>query len=278
MKNKEGKVIRAIGENFIVLSDDKKYKCKVRGNLKEALIIVGDNVVFEQLEPEEGIINKLFPRHNSLLRPKISNVDQFIIVMSAIEPDFSTLLLDKFLVVAEFNNIKPIVYVSKTDLLTPQDKDSLMKELEKYYKIGYQIITDYIKLKPILKEKITVLGGQTGVGKSTLLNKLDSTLNLATNQISKALNRGKHTTRYVSLLPIEGGLVADTPGFSAFDLSDMTKDDIRTNFIEFNNYSCKYRTCQHKSEPECAIKEAVKNNEIATSRYENYLKLIGGEN
>ena len=176
------------------------------------------------------------------------------------------------------NNIKPIIIFTKADLLTEEEKEKIFNTIDYYKKIGYETYmnTEIEKIKKILKNKVSVFTGQTGAGKSTLLNKLNINLNLKTDEISEALNRGKHTTRHTELLEVEGGLVADTPGFSALDFTDMTKEDIRDNFIEFNEYRdrCGFRNCMHIHEQKCEIKNKVEDGTILKSRYENYLKFV----
>jgi ribosome biogenesis GTPase len=180
--------------------------------------------------------------------------------------------------VIEFNNLKPIICFTKLDLLNIKEKKEI-RNIFKYYKsIGYKVYTNQqlFRLKRIFKNKITVFTGQSGVGKSSLLNMLNKHLNLKTGDISRALERGKNTTRHVELLELRKGLVADTPGFSAIDLIDMTREDIRNNFVEFNKYKdkCEYRDCFHLDEKKCAIKQAVANDKILLSRYNNYKKFM----
>ena len=183
-------------------------------------------------------------------------------------------MLDKLLCIIEYNNIKPIIYVSKTDLLNEFEINNLFKILDYYKKIGYQVYTD-MSIKEVFKDKVTVFVGQSGAGKSTLLNNLDSNLELLTGEVSVALGRGRHTTRHVELLEVLDGLIADTPGFSKISFIGMKKEDIRDNFIEFNNYReyCKYKDCMHNLEDDCRIKNEINNN-ILKSRYDNYIKFI----
>jgi len=273
----EGKIIKILSNDYTVLSNNKNYICKSRGKFRNINVtpLVGDNVYFDELNK---YILEISERKNSLVRPPVANIDQCVIVTSSKEPDFSSNLLDKLLVIIEFNNIKPIICFTKLDKL---NKDELLniKNIMKYYKkIGYEVFDnrDLDGLKKIFKGKITVFTGQSGAGKSTLLNKLDSTLNLKTDEISFALNRGKHTTRHVELLKINDGFIADTPGFSAVNFAGMSNGDIRDNFIEFNYYrdNCEYKDCMHNSEVNCEIKRKLNEKEILESRYENYLKFI----
>ena len=178
--------------------------------------------------------------------------------------------------IIEFNNIMPVICISKYDLL---DNTKEMDEIIAYYKkIGYKVLinTQIEDIKKIFKDNVTILTGQTGVGKSSLINKLEKSMDLKTGEISKALGRGKHTTRHTELFELFDGYVADTPGFSSLNFIGMNKEDIRDNFIEFNEYKdkCKYRDCMHVNEDDCEIKRRVSNNEILKSRYDNYVKFI----
>ena len=271
----EGQIIKILSNLYTVSSNDKIYECRARGKFRNDKITptVGDYVRFDD---KENYILEILPRRNTLERPLVSNIDQAIIVTSCTNPDFSSNLLDKLLVVLEYHNIEPIICLTKLDLLK-KDEIEEINEIRKYYSyIGYKVLdnTEIEEIKKLLKNKTTVLTGQTGAGKSSLINKLDPNFNLATGEISKALGRGKHTTRHVELIEMFKGKVLDTPGFSAIDLKEMTNEDIRDSFIEFSEYPCPYRDCMHINEKECSVKEAVKNQEILESRYENYKKFI----
>ena len=275
-----GKIVKVISNDYTVLSNNELYVCKSRGKFRNLNIIplVGDNVNFDD---KNKYILEIFPRKNYLVRPPVANIDQCVIITSVKEPDFSANLLDKLLTIIEFNNIKPIICFTKLDKLNGAELVEIKEIMDYYYKIGYEIYDNQNleKLKSIFKDKITVFTGQSGAGKSTLLNKLDSSLKLKTDEISFALNRGKHTTRHVELLNIYDGYVADTPGFSAISFLEMTNSDIRDNFIEFNNYreDCEYKDCMHDNEINCEIKRQVNGGDILFSRYENYLKFIHKE-
>lgn len=273
----EGIIIKNISNDYVVLCKNGEYICKPRGKFRNDKItpLVGDNVV---IDPDNKYILDIKARKNMLIRPSVANIDQALIITSVKEPDFSTNLLDKLLVVITYNNIEPVICLTKLDLLN----DSELKEIKKYIKyyesIGYKVIlnTDKKELKEILKNKLTVITGQSGAGKSTLLNTLDKNLELKTNEISKALGRGKHTTRHVELYHIYDGLVVDTPGFSAIDLSDIPNIGIRDNMKEMydNLDDCKYRDCMHIKEDGCAVKKKVETGEILQSRYNNYKSFI----
>ena len=271
-----GKIIKQISNDYTVKIDDKIIVCKPRGKFRNLGItpLVGDNV---KVDVENKYILEILDRKNQLERPSISNIDQAVIVTSVKIPDFSSNLLDKLLNVIEFNNVKPIICFTKLDLLSDEKLKEIRNIQDYYRKIGYEVYdnTDE-ELKNIFKDKITVFAGQSGAGKSSLLNRLDSTLDLEIGEVSIALGRGKHTTRHTELIEVLGGLIADTPGFSALDFKDMSKSDIRDNFIEFNEYKdlCEYKDCMHINEKVCAIKKQVENNVILKSRYDNYLKFL----
>ena len=270
-----GRVIKLISNKWTVDIEGHLYECSSIGKFKYLKLSpkVGDLV---EVDIDNNIIKKIMPRKNELIRPPISNIDQAIILVSCNEPSFSSNLLDKMLVVIEYNNVKPVICFTKYDLLSDTSE---IDEIISYYKqIGYEVYinSNLDSIKSILSNKISVLTGQTGVGKSSLLNHLKADLNLATNEISKALGRGKHTTRHVELLSIEDGLVADTPGFSSLDFIGMNKNDIKDNFVEFfkNQDKCKYKDCLHIKEDGCYIKELVEEGKIRRTRYDNYKKFI----
>ena len=273
----QGRIIKQISNDYTVLSNNSYYICKARGKFRNLNLkpLVGDIVVFDD---NNNYILEINNRKNELVRPPISNVDQAIIVTSVKNPDFSSNLLDKLINVIEYNNIKPIICITKMDLLNNNELDEINEFINYYKSIGYEVYfnTEINKLKNIFKDKITVFTGQSGAGKSTLLNRFDSNLNIKTDEISYALGRGKHTTRHTELINILGGMIADTPGFSSLDFIGMTNSDIRDNFIEFNLYrdKCKYQDCMHDKENDCYVKDKVSDGTILKSRYENYIKFI----
>ena len=270
----KGQIIKIISDDNFVEYQNNIYACKARGKLRKDNITpkVGDYVIFNK---EEKIIEKVLPRKNELDRPFVSNIDEAFIITSLKNPDFSTNLLDKLITICEINNIKPVICLTKKDLLEKDEFKKLKSVINYYKRIGYSVIyNNKIKrIKKMIKNKTVVFTGQTGAGKSSLMNKLDKNLNFETNEISKALGRGKHTTRYVTLVSIGKGKVLDTPGFSSIDLSKYTDKEIKDTFIEFNKYNCPYKDCTHTKEKECNVKEHI-NNGILDSRYENYIKFI----
>ncbi len=273
----EGLIIKNISNDYIVKSKDKFYNCKARGLFKKNKItpLVGDNVIFDE---KNNYILEIKKRKNSLIRPNVSNVDQALIVTSVKEPNLDTYLLDKLLTIISFNNIEPIICFTKIDLLNKEEQKIIEQFINYYKSIGYKVITNENKenFKNIFINKITVLTGQSGAGKSSLINMLDNNLKLQTNEISYALNRGKHTTRHTELYKIMSGYVVDTPGFSQVEFNDMKPSDIRDNMKEMfsNLHSCKYRDCMHIREDNCYVKELVAEEKILKTRYINYKNFI----
>lgn len=274
----EGKIIKALAGFYYVNSGDQVYTCKARGKFRKTKQkpLVGDLVEFDIDENQEGYILKLLPRKNVLTRPPICNVDQALLVFSITHPDFDGVLLDRFLAMVEHLSIEPIIVITKIDL-----DDSLMAQIKKDYapyKVIFVSSKEHIgieEVKATLKGKSTVVTGQSGVGKSSLLNALDIHLQIETNEISDALGRGKHTTRHTELIAMHGGYVADTPGFSSLEL-EMTPVELATSYHDFKALasSCKFRGCLHDSEPRCAVKEAVAEGEISQDRYQHYLSFL----
>ena len=268
----QGEVVKVISNQFYVKVNNNVLICTQRGVLKKnkTLPLVGDKVL---VDIEKRVIEKILPRKNEIVRPPVANIDQAIVVTSLKHPDFSTNLLDKLLVQLEINKIKPIICLTKKDLLSSIELTNYLEIINYYQKIGY-LVLDNTETKKILKElenKITVFLGQTGAGKSTLLNKLFPDLNLKTGEVSLALGRGKHTTRVVEIIEIGSIKVLDTPGFSALSFLKYDLESVKEAFVEFKNYPCLYKDCNHDKEPECNLKKAVLAGNVLESRYENYL-------
>jgi len=272
----QGRIIKALAGFYYVEHDGVVYQTRARGNFRKKgqTPYVGDFVEFSAEENSEGYILEIGQRINSLVRPPIVNIDQAVVIMSAKEPDFNSNLLDRFLVLLEHKHIKPVIYISKMDLV---EDDSEMKTIQtQYQRIGFDFVFSLEELLSLLADKVTVFMGQTGVGKSTLLNKIAPDLNLETGEISDSLGRGRHTTRAVSFYNLNGGKIADTPGFSSLDYEVSTAEDLNQAFPEIATVSrdCKFRTCTHTHEPSCAVKPAVEEGTIASFRFDNYLQFL----
>ena len=272
----QGQIIKIISDLHIVSCEGETYPCKCRGIFRKEHItpLVGDYVLFSK---EKKLIEKIIPRKNEFYRPKVSNIDQAFLITSLVHPDFSLNLLDKLIVLMEINHVEPIICITKEDITEDSVKCDVYNVLNYYKTMGYIVVSnkDLEVIKKLLCGKTSVFTGQTGAGKSTLLNMLNPEWNLETGEVSMALGRGKHTTRVVELFELFGGKVMDTPGFSSLDFKNVNKETIKEAFIEFGNYPCPFKDCNHTKEEECEVKKAVLDNNIIKSRYENYLSFIG---
>ena len=277
----KGQIIKALAGFYYVKSQGQVYQCRARGKFRKDSLkpLVGDYCEFSIENQTEGYILSLLPRKNSLIRPPICNVDQALLVFFFLLPDMNLLLLDRFLILIEHLQIQPIICISKMDLVA---SSLIYHQMKPYEDAGYQVLYVSSKqeqgieaVKNIFKDKVTVVTGQSGVGKSSLLNALDIHLQIDTNEISKALGRGKHTTRHVELIEMYGGYVADTPGFSSLELN-IEPVDLAISYHDFHEFSkqCKFRGCLHESEPHCAVKNAVEQGKISSQRYEHYLMFL----
>lgn len=270
-----GRIIKNISNDYTIESDNKLYICKPCGKLRMKNItpLVGDFVEFDE---NNNYLLNILPRKNELIRPSIANVDYGVIVQSVKDPNLDLVLLDKSLTIISYNNITPIIYFSKLDLLNNEELKKINTYISYYQQIGYLVSTTPVDLLNKIKEKTVVLTGQSGAGKSTLLNTIDHNLNLKTAEISYALGRGKHTTRHTELFHTHNTFIVDTPGFSKIDFIGMSNIAIRDNMKEmFDNLEyCKYQDCMHVSEDGCHVIELVNNNKILKSRYQNYLNFI----
>lgn len=279
---KTGRIIKSISGVYRVDVDGSYYDTKPRGLFRKNKFspIVGDVVDFEVENITEGYIHHVHERKNELKRPPVSNIDHLIIVMSAVEPDFSTQLLDRFLVIAHSYHLRPRILVTKKDLTTDSISQNIKHHLSIYEEMGYN--TQFIGVDDDIQDVfrawgpgLAVLSGQSGVGKSTLLNSYFPNLDLETQHISKSLNRGRHTTRHVELFERANGFIADTPGFSALDFDHIQKDEVKHYFLEINEIGeqCKFRNCNHLKEPKCQVKKAIEEGHIAQFRYDHYVQL-----
>ncbi len=287
----EGQITKALsGFYYITDENNTTYQTRGRGvfRLDGITPLVGDYVVFKSETLDEGTLLEIKPRKNELRRPPIANVDTGVVVSSVMSPAFSTQLLDRFLVMLEYRKIDPIIYLSKMDLASEQEREEIARYEEIYTKIGYPFIAVNVeevddlkaelheRFKEYFENKLIVFIGQSGAGKSTLLNYLNPDFDIKTATTSKALGRGKHTTRHTELFPLLGGRFADTPGFSAFQFEEIEPVELSSCFPEMREikHKCKFRGCVHQNEPKCAVKAAVETGEIASFRYENYLQIL----
>lgn len=280
----EGIIIKGIVGFYYVRTENGVYECKPRGLFRKDSItpLVGDRVCISIIDEKNkvGSIDKILPRTNELVRPSVANINQISIVFSIKSPLPDFMLLDKLLVTAHQKGIEIIILINKIDLDEAED----YKEIEKCYKnVGYKIIClsslDGIgleQLEKVLQDKITVFAGQSGVGKSTILNKIMDSYVMEIGDISSRTERGKHTTRHAELVELKtGGFIVDTPGFSSFDISDINFEELKIYYPEFILYAnqCKFNGCFHVNEPNCAVKDALELDEIDVGRYDRYVEL-----
>ena len=275
----QGKIVSTVGGVYTIYVNGITYNVFPKGIFKfrKQHLCVGDNVIFDE---NELVINEILERKNELIRPRSANIDILLIVMSVVEPDLSSELLYKFLTYANMNNIQAKVLFTKLDLL--EDKtylNSLISDLEK---LGIEVFTLEKKshdaldiIKDVIKDKTTIVMGQTGVGKSSFINLLDEKFDRKIGEYSNALGRGKHQTKEVILLPFNGGFIGDTPGFSSLDL-ELFKEDLAQFFPGYNKFytECYFSNCLHQNEKQCKIKEEIYKGNLSEEGYEIYIKLL----
>lgn len=277
----EGVVLKKYSGFYYVQYEDKIYECKLRGKVKDP-VLSGDKVVISLLDDNKGVIEKILPRENELLRPRIANVSLVLIVMCNDKPAPSLSLLDRLLFLSYFNRLTPYIILNKVDL-APDPKAMLIKDY--YPHAGFNFLeTSAVKgigieeLKKIVNNEIAVFAGPSGAGKSSLLNTLaDGNLKAKTQEVSNKIGRGKHTTRHVEIYPLSsGGFIADTPGFSVLDMPPMQRNELPQYFPDFNDFAqtCKFHNCLHWKEKQCGVIEAVRQGAIAEFRYNNYLAML----
>ena len=281
MKCIDGIILKGIGGFYYVEAANTIYECKARGifRKKNNSPLAGDNVRISI--PSEGFpaIEEIYPRRNSLRRPPLANIDTLVIVCSTVDPTPNTIVIDKMTAAAVDNDIEPVIVISKSDLKSGTELADI------YRKSGFRVFeyssndkNSALEIRPIFKDKITAFAGNSGVGKSTLLNTLYPQLSLDTGEISEKLGRGRHTTRTVELYKLDGGYIADTPGFSTVDIERFNmieKDNIQYCFPEFKDYltTCKFTSCSHTCEKGCCIIDAVNRGEIPESRHKSYVAM-----
>ena len=282
MSELQGRVLKNYNGYYYVSVEDKIYTCKVKGKMKQNRfsLATGDIVSFQMGEKDEGMIKKVLPRKNFLLRPTIANLDLLVVTFACASPDFSYLLADKLFALAELAKIPAILVLNKKDIAP----DGLIDEVKTTYeKIGYEVFAisadnneGIEPLREKLRGKICAFGGPSGVGKSSTINAIDNTVDLRTGEVSEKIGRGKHTTRYAQLLPFDEGYIADTPGFGNLLFEDFDEKNLVDCFREFAEFEdgCKFCPCNHTHEPICGVKEAVASGEVAQSRYQSYLDIL----
>ncbi len=284
-----GIIIKVISNfAYVELSDKKLYQCTIKGSFRYNNIqpLVGDKVEIEIKHGTEGIILKIFERKNELIRPPIVNIDQVIIITSTKNPNFSSKLLNKYLFIIEYLKITPILVFTKRDLLNEISDKELISQIKSYEKMGYIFfwinnkVLDEKQLLAIqekLKNKISVFVGQTGAGKSTTINRFLGYEHQKIGEISKALKRGKHTTRISEIFEVNDAKLIDTPGFSAFELQEINDINwLSQSILPFANHwqNCKFVNCIHYNEPKCEIKKLVNDKKIPKFFYEDYVWVI----
>lgn len=281
----QGKIVKGIaGFYYVHVVEKGVYECKAKGSFRNQKIkpLVGDNVEIDVLDEKEklGNITRLFPRENELLRPTVANIDQALIVFSAVEPEPNFNLLDRFLIMMERQKVEVVICFNKTDLL----REEQLNELKQAYTVCHYPIL-YIsnrtgegleEIKELLAGKTTALAGPSGVGKSSLLNMIKPDANMETGSVSEKIKRGRHTTRHSELFHVEGNTyIMDTPGFTSLYVNDFEKEELKDYFPEFGQYEhgCRFTGCVHINEPDCGVKQALEAGKISRIRYGNYVDL-----
>ena len=282
IKQTDGIVVGLISGFYDVQTGNQIVRTRARGLFRKnkEKPTVGDHVKIQVDEQGTSYLTEILPRVNLIGRPALANVDHVLLVISAVEPDFSLQLLDRYLTFFSWQKVAVSIYLSKSDLVDEAKLAEIKASLSYYVKIGYPVFYQWEELakklpSAIESQQIWTLAGQSGAGKSTLINHLKQDIEQETAAISTSLNRGKHTTRTVQLFPLGEGFLADTPGFSAIDFTPIKINDLCNYFVEFKRASvkCKFRGCQHIKEPKCEVKNLVEKQEITQSRYENYLQM-----
>ena len=277
-----GKIIKGIAGFYYVYAEGRGiYACKAKGIFRKDHVkpLVGDNVEMEVLDEKdmEGNILKILPRRSSLIRPAVANVDQAMIIFAIVKPNPNFNLLDRFLIRMERQNLSTIICFNKQDIASSEEKETLRKA---YETCGYHVLfvsalesEGLERVRELLAGKTTTVAGPSGVGKSSLINRLSPAANMETGEISAKIERGKHTTRHSEIIALgEETYIVDTPGFTSLDISEITKEELGQYYPEFVQYEpyCKFSGCSHISEPSCGIKDAVEDGRISSVRYENY--------
>ena len=281
----QGKIIRGVGGFYYVhAQDDAVYECRAKGIFRKEKIkpLVGDDVEISVIDAEKrtGNVDRILPRRNALVRPAAANVDQALVVFAVASPKPNLNLLDRFLISMEQQSIPVIICFNKTDLTGPEELQSLAKSYGGYGS-GVRFVSvaqqeGIEELQQLLEGKTTIVAGPSGVGKSSLTNVLQSEVQMEVGEVSRKIDRGKHTTRHTELIVLRRDTYfLDTPGFSSLYLQGIAYEELKNYFPEFSQYEphCRFQGCMHLSEPDCAVKEALQEGRISRSRYDNYVLL-----
>lgn len=278
----DGTIYKALSGFYYVETEKGQLCCKARGKFRRDKItpLVGDRVAVTETDSKNGIVEEILPRKNYFIRPPVANIDQIIIVASAAIPVTVPFLIDRIAAIAEINSCEPVICINKIDIKSGRELYDI------YSKVGFKTVEvsaatgeGIDELRNIMSGKINALTGNSGVGKSSILNAIDDRFGIDVGEVSEKLGRGRHTTRHVELYKIGAdAIVADTPGFSSFDTGCMELTDaekLSHAFREFTEYapSCRFNDCTHTKEDGCAVLEAVRDGKIPLSRHESYLRL-----
>ena len=281
----QGKIIKGIaGFYYVHVEGEGIFECKAKGIFRKEHVkpLVGDDVDMDVLDERDrlGNIRRILPRKSALIRPAVANVDQALVLFAIVKPNPNFNLLDRFLIHMERQQLPTVICFNKEDIASEREKEALHKS---YETCGYQVLFISVlenrgveQVKMILEGKTTTLAGPSGVGKSSLINRLAPHISMETGEISEKIERGRHTTRHSEIIPLgRETYIMDTPGFTSLDMPDITKEELGGYYPEFREYEpfCKFRGCAHLSEPSCGVKEAVEAGKISRVRYENYKML-----
>lgn len=278
----QGKIVKGIsGFYYVHIAESGIYECKAKGIFRNQKVkpLVGDNVEIAILDEKEktGNIETILPRENELIRPAVANINQALVIFAAAKPQPNFNLLDRFLIMMEYQKVPVTICFNKTDLITEEE---LHEFADVYVACGYPVVFTSAKeqegmerLLALLEGKTTAVAGPSGVGKSSLINCLQKGRQMETGAISRKIERGKHTTRHSEIIPIHGNTyIMDTPGFSTLNIPGFEKEDLQQYYREFAEYEpyCRFQGCSHIGEPDCGVKDALREGKISTLRYENY--------
>ncbi|MGN0300943.1 MAG: ribosome small subunit-dependent GTPase A [Lachnospiraceae bacterium] len=280
----QGKIIRGIGGFYYINAGNSIYECKAKGSFRKDGIrpLVGDDCIINILDEKNRLANitSILPRHSEIIRPAVANVDQAMIIFAISRPEPNFNLLDRFIIQISQKDLPCIIVINKMDLA---DDDQRREIEEAYVTCGCKVVFTSVsnregveEIRKLIKGKTTTVAGPSGVGKSSMINLLQSAVKMQTGVLSDKIDRGKHTTRHSELIPIdEDTYILDTPGFSSLNLFDVSTDTLKDYYYEFEEYAaeCRFLDCKHISEPDCGVKKAVESGEVSRLRYENYLTL-----